>query len=298
MSRRDLAWLVLLGALWGAVYPLNTVVLRELPVAAVVVGRTSSAALVLVPVAWKLGALAAVRQRPWAVLTAAILQATIPLVLMTLGQQHVDAGVAGIVLASQPVWAVVITGVLDRHVERRVVVGVLVGLAGVALLFVDDLQWGETSGWGGLTLVGAAFCFAAGAVFIERAVPEVPALGTAAAAMGVSAVVLTPFAVGASPPLLGLATMWWLGVLGVGATGMALVLFYCLVRRVGAARGNMAGYLGVGFGLLFGLSLQGDLVHYETLVGLALIVLGIWLPKALPPSPNNSLQDQGQTSCT
>jgi hypothetical protein len=44
MARRDAVLLVVLGALWGSVYPLTTVVLRELSPPAVVLVRTGLSA--------------------------------------------------------------------------------------------------------------------------------------------------------------------------------------------------------------------------------------------------------------
>src|SRR5438105_3578523 len=105
MMRRDAACLVLVGAAWGSVYPLTTVVLRELPPPAVVLARTSLAALVLVPLAVRRRVLRPALDRITAVIGAALLQATFPLILLTTGQQHVSAALAGILLATQPAWA-------------------------------------------------------------------------------------------------------------------------------------------------------------------------------------------------
>lgn len=288
MNRRDVAWLVLLGALWGAVYPLTSVVLETLPPAAVVMGRTALAGVVLVPLVWRAGATRVLAARPAAVAGAALLQATIPLVLLTTGQRHVQAAVAGIVLASQPVWTVVITAILDHRVRARAAVGVVVGLAGVALLFAGDLHTQGTTLAGGLLLVGAAACFAGGTVYIERVVPEVPALPMAAAAMATSALVLAPFAVAAHPPRPDPSTTGWLVVLGVVATGGALVLFYALIQDIGAVRANLAGYLAPGFAIGYGLVLLDESVSTTDLVGLAVILAGTYLAGRAPtatPAP-------------
>jgi drug/metabolite transporter (DMT)-like permease len=268
---------VLLGALWGAVYPLNTVVLRELPVAAVVVWRTGLSAAVLAPFAWRSGVLGAVRAQPLAVLGAALLQATIPLVLLTAGQQHVGAGLAGIILASQAVWAAVMTSALDRAVQRNVVVGVLVGLAGVALLFVRNLNLGGTSGLGGAALVGAAMSYAAGTVYIERVIPKVPPLATATTAMVVSAVALGPFAIRAAPPVPDLETFGWLVLLSHAGSGGALVLFYWLIRRVGAVRASLAGYLAPGFAVGYGSAFLTERVSLVTVIGFGSVLTGTYL---------------------
>jgi drug/metabolite transporter (DMT)-like permease len=230
------------GALWGSVYPLTTVVLRDLSPPAVVLARTAVSALVLIPAAAARHVLRPVMTRPVATAGAALLQATVPLVLLTTGQQHVPAALAGIVLATQPVWAAVFTWITDHTVRARELAGVLAGLAGIAVLYSRDLHLGAASGYGGLELLAAAASYAAGTVYIQRVIPDIPPLATAAT-MTVSAVALAPFAVATGIPLPAPATALALAVLAVAATGSALVLFYGLIHRVGAVRASLAGYL-------------------------------------------------------
>ena len=277
MTRRDAAWLVLLGAAWGSVYPLTTLVLRELPAPTVVLARTALAALVLVPLAVRRDVLRPVLDRLTAVIGAALLQATFPLVLLTTGQQHVSAALAGILLATQPAWAAVLTWVADRAMRVRELVGVLVALGGIVVLYARDLHLGSASGQGGLELLAAAACYAAGTVYIQRVIPEVPPLATAAAAMTVSAVAMAPFAAIAGFPIPNLVTAVWLVVLAVAATGGALVLFYALIRRAGAIRANLAGYLAPAFAVAYGRAFLSEPIHAQAIAGLALILIGSYI---------------------
>ncbi len=281
MTRRDAVLLVFLGAVWGAVYPLTSLVLRELSPPAVVAARTALGALLLLPLAVRRGALAGVRERAGALVVAALLQATVPLVLLTTGQQHVAAGLAGILVGSQPVWATLLTVAAERTIHPRELLGILVGMLGVALLFVRDLDATGTSMWGGGLLLAAAFFYGAGSVYIHRRLPDVSPLVTATAAMTVSAAALAPFAVTAVPPLPDAATTGWLIVLGVGATGAAQVLFYALIQQVGAVRANLAAYFAPGFAVAYGAGFLHDRITAAALGGLVLITAGSLL--AAPP---------------
>ncbi|GII52823.1 ABC transporter permease [Planotetraspora thailandica] len=277
MNRRDAGLLLLLGAIWGAIYPLTSVVLREMPPAAIVVARTGLSAMVLIPFAARSGALNAVRARAGAVLIAALLQVTVPLLLLTIGQQYVGAALAAILVATQPVWAAVLSTVLTRTIPWRLLAGVILGLTGVALLFLRNVDVGGTSGWGAAALVAAAAFIAAGSVWAERAIPEVPPLGTATAAMTISALVLAPAAGIAGVRLPGLQTIEALLVLSLVSTAGALVLFYVLIQRMGAARANLAGYLDPGFAVAYSMSLLGERVSPGALVGLVLIITGSYI---------------------
>ncbi|MEV6987320.1 DMT family transporter [Sphaerisporangium sp. NPDC051017] len=277
MNRRDAALLVLLGALWGAIYPLTAVVLRDLPVLAIVAARTGLAAVVLTPLAFHRGVMKVLWTRPGGVLVASLVQVVIPLALLTSAQQYVSAGLAGILLATQPVWAAVLSAGVSRTVRARQVAGVLIGLCGVTVLFLRDVQLGSSSGWAAIALVAAAAFIAAGALWVERGLSDVPPLGIAAAAMAISTVMITPVAAVAkiSPPPP--STVGLLLILGVVSTAGALVLFYTLIHHIGAVRANLAGYLDPGFAVVYSMIFLGEIATPAALLGLLLILAGSYI---------------------
>jgi drug/metabolite transporter (DMT)-like permease len=261
------------------VYPLTTIALRELSPPAVVFYRAALAAVVLLPVALRAGVLRAAAARPLAVLGAARLPATSPWVLLPPCHQHVSAALAGIVLATQALWAAVLTAAAGG-LRARTLAGILTGLCGVIALFAADLRLDGSTGLGGLELLAAAACYAAGSVYIERVIPEVPPVATAAAAMTVSAIALVPFAAATGLAIPGLATAVWVVVLGVAGTGAALAGFYLLIQRAGAVRANLAGYLAPAFAVLYGLTFLGEHLQPGAIAGLALILAGSYLAVA------------------
>lgn len=274
MRVRDAALLVVLGVAWGAVYPLTSLLLRYFPPTAVVLGRTGLSMAALLPFTARAGTLRHAFTHPVQLLGAALLQAAIPLMLLTLGQQHVKPGLAGIILASQPVWAAILTGVLDHVLRIRELAGVLVGLTGIAVLARPGASSAATSAWGLLALIGAAACYAAGAVYIQRVIPEIPPGTSATAAMAISTAVLLPFGIAEWPRAPGWGAVGWLAVLAVCATGFPLVLYYALIRRTGPVRASLAGYLAPGFALIGSLVIFREVPTTEEVFGLALIVGG------------------------
>jgi drug/metabolite transporter (DMT)-like permease len=276
MSRRDAALLILLAALWGAVYPLTSLALRELSPAPVVLGRTALAALFLVPLAARRGALAGIRRQPAEVLKASLLQAALPLVLLTLGQTQVSSSLAGILAGLQPVFVALLSLPASEAspTRSRQLAGILLGMVGTVLLFAGNLTTSGTAGWAGGAIIASAALFALGAVYIHRALPGVEPLGMAAAAMTITAVALTPFATLAAPRFPGLATFGWLLLLGPVGTGVALVLFYSLIHRSGPTRAALAFYLAPCFALLFGATFLGEPATPSEVGGLGLILAG------------------------
>ena len=288
MRRGDFGFIVVLGAIWGAVYPLTAVALRQVGPTEVVFARTAAAAVILVPFAFRARVLRAVIARWPDVLAAAALQATIPLVLLTIGQQHVSASVAGILSGAQPVAVALLAFAIPgaRRPGWQLITGIAVGLAGIVLLFSGRLGASGTSLPGGLAVLGSAFFFALGAVWIDARLADIPPLAVASTAMCVSAIALLPFAV-SSVALTSPETAAELIVLGAVGTGAALVLFYALIQRASAARAGMAFYLAPGFAVLYSATFLHDNVTAAILAGLSLITAGSLLtlaPHRLPPS--------------
>lgn len=251
------------------------------------------AALVLVPVAIAAGALGGLRQRGRAVAIAALLQAAGPFLLIAAGEQEIDSGVAGILVATMPLFTVLLAMRVDHseRAERHQAVGLGVGLAGVALLLGVDLTGSLAELAGGLAVVLAALSYAVGALYMKRRLSDLPPLGTSAAVMLASTAWLAVPAL-IEPPSHGpggeaVAAVAALGLLG---TGLAFAVFYALIGRVGAARSSLVTYIAPGFAVVYGAAFLDEPITAAVIAGLGLILLGSRLAaapsRAERPSPS------------
>src|SRR5258705_11384976 len=99
-----------LAALWGASYLFIKVALDDLSPVALVFVRAALGALVLAPVAVRRGAFAPARAHLGTLAFIAAVQITGPFLLIAAGGQAIPSALAGILVASAPVW----TGSLAR----------------------------------------------------------------------------------------------------------------------------------------------------------------------------------------
>ncbi|MEV6987569.1 DMT family transporter, partial [Sphaerisporangium sp. NPDC051017] len=289
MSRRAWVELLVLSALWGVVYLLIEITLRELSPVLVVLGRVALAALLLTPLAITRGALRPLRKHPRAVIETVLVQATAPLLLLTFGQRYVSSGLAGILTGAQPLF-VALLAVRFAPDQRpngwRGVLGIVLGLLGLIALFGIDLRDGHGALLGGLFVVTAAVCYAAGALMIHRRLSDAEPLGVATSAMLVSTVALAIPGVFSLPDHLpGLPVAAALLVLGVVCTGFTLVLFYTLIAQSGPAHAALAFYLSPGFAVLFGTVFLHEKPSVTTVLGLVAIVVGAALASRTQKSP-------------
>jgi drug/metabolite transporter (DMT)-like permease len=286
MNRRAWIFMGLLAATWGASYLFIKVGLRDLDAAQVVCARTALAALVLLPVAVRAGAVPALLARKASVVLIAVVQVVIPFLLISVGESHIDSALAGILVASAPIFTALLATRFD-HAERSSgwgAVGVLVGILGVALLFGVDLSGDGTALLAGAGILVAGLCYAGGAMLIKKRMAGVPPAGVAASTMTVSALVTLPIALVHPPTSLGLDAAGSMLALGVLGTGLAFLLFYTLIAELGPARASLVAYIAPGFAVIYGAALLGESITGATIGGLGLILLGSWMgAESRPP---------------
>lgn len=278
MSRRAWVELVVLAALWGAVYPLIEITLRDLSPVLVVLGRVTLASGLLVPLALHRRALKPLWHRPKAITETVLVQATVPLLLLTFGQRYVTSAVAGILIGAQPLFVAVLAlrfAPDQRPRGWRGITGIALGFGGLVLLFGVDLHGGAEALAGGALVLVAALSYAAGAILIHRRHAYAQPVGVAASAMVVTTTVLAIPALFSLPGTMpSVETTAALMVLGVVCTGMTLVLFYSLITEAGPARAALAFYLSPVFAVAFGAVFLNEPLSAATGCGLVAIVSG------------------------
>jgi drug/metabolite transporter (DMT)-like permease len=281
MSRRSWFMFLSLAALWGASYLFIKVGLEDdLAPPFIVFARTALAALVLLPVAAHLGALAGVRERLAPLFVLGLVQVTGPFMLITIGEQEISSSLTGILVAGAPIFTFLLAFALEgeERATRASLLGVALGIAGVALLLGVDAPGGASALVGGLLVVLATTGYAIGAWFLKRRVPGVQPVGAVATTCAASALMTLPVALFFVPDHVpSLAASGSLVVLGVGGTGIAFVLFYTLVGIVGPRTTSLVAYVAPGFSVVYGVTLLDERFTVATSAGLVLIVGGSWL---------------------
>jgi drug/metabolite transporter (DMT)-like permease len=280
VTRRAWIQMSVLAALWGASYMFIKVSLDDVSPIVVVWVRLVLAALVLLPIAHSRGVLAALRPHLPTIALLALVQVLAPFLLITFGERHIQSSLAGILVASAPIFTALLAFRLDREelATGWRLVGVFVGIVGVGLLFGVDLTGDSAALLGGLMVLLASFGYAIGPLQMKRRLQGVPPLATAAATMTIAALVLTPavpFAIPSHTP--GLDTIGSLLVLGAGGTGFAFLIFYILISEVGPGRATVVAYIAPGFSVVYGVVLLGERFTVGTAAGLVLILGGSWL---------------------
>ena len=213
---------------------------------------------------------------------AAVVGNVAPYTLFGIGQRSVDSTLAGAINATTPLFTLAIALAVrtaDR-LDRRAVVGLLVGFAGTVLLLAP---WQGNGGdlKGSLTCLAAAASYAVAFIFMSRMLvgrgvpPMVLAAGQLVAATVITALTLP--VVGTESIDLRTDSVIALAILGVGGTGLAYVLNYRLVADEGPTAASTVTYLMPVVSVILGGVALGEDVGPRLLAGIVVVLLGVGL---------------------
>ena len=174
------------------------------------------------------------------IVLVALLNMVVPFVLISWAMKHVEAGVGALLLGTTPLIAMVMGHFLtdDERITRSRLLAVIMAISGIVILVGREALTGLGSAAiaAQLAIVAAGACYVS-AGFVMRRIDMEPVTFTAIA-LGAGSVILAIFALTVSgpPPLHmsseGFAALIWLGVL---PTGLAYMLRFWLVKRVGVS---------------------------------------------------------------
>lgn len=281
MKQRDLADLVLLGAIWGASFLFMRIAAPAFGPVALVAVRMAIGGLVLLPLLALRGDLPALRTHGARIALIGVLNSTLPFLLITYAMLTLTAAFGAVLNATVPMWTALVAALwLRDHPRPTQWLGLAVGAAGVVVLVGDRVDfkpggagWTETLAIGA-TLLGMLF-YGLSANVARRTLTGVPTQATAAGSQLVAAVLLAPWAAWlwpAQPPTPG---EWAAAlVLGVICTGLAYVLYFRLIDRIGPMRTANVTYLIPVFATLYGTLFLGEPITLRLVAGGAIVLAG------------------------
>jgi drug/metabolite transporter (DMT)-like permease len=284
MQTRFLGVLLLLGAVWGASFLLIKIGVAEMPPMTLVALRLVISALILLGVLYGRGLRLPARPRAWGDLfLLGLVGLVLPYVLITWAEQYMQSGMAAILNATTPLFAVLLTYLWTREERLSGVkaLGVMLGFVGVVIAVgLENVSLTDGGALPQLAVLLAALCYAVAGIHGRRAFRGVPALVPATGQLLAGAILITPAALlwdGVPTSLPSPLALGAVAALAIFGTAFAYVLLYWLLERIGPTRTSMVTYLLPPFALVYGALFLQEGISLEALLGLALVVAGILL---------------------
>lgn len=282
MRFRAPAVLLALGGVWGASFLFIKVSVDEIPPLEVAGGRIFFGALAVVVVM-------VIQRKPLPhspaliakVALMALFANVVPFTLIAWAEVHIDSGIASVLNSTMPLFTALFAAAFlteERFTTGRLA-GLAVGFVGVVVLSEGNiLEITDSDVLGQLAVVGASLCYGAGAVYARTLLRAEDPLGLSGLQLILGTLLAVPvsLAVEGSPDY-SLSVKGWLSLLALGivGSGFAYVAYLWLIDNLGSVRASLVTYIIPAVGLLLGWSVLGEEIGLGTILGTALIVLGI-----------------------
>jgi drug/metabolite transporter (DMT)-like permease len=275
------------GLIWGTSFLWIKLALQETSPLILVAFRTlfagiTSLIIVLIikkiKITWQL-----IRSWLWLFLLLGLINAVIPFILISWGEQYISSGIASVLNSTAPIFTGLMASFLIREdrMTAKKIAGVLIGFSGVVLLFLPSFFQSEIKNLLGIAAVlFSAFLYATSGIILKRRVYRLDSdvqvmlqyLFAAMITWGIVFVFEKPIEI----PRLALTWvgLLWLGVLG---SSVASSIYFKLLHEVGPTRSSTVLYIPPLAGLLLGALILGEPLGWQTLAGGGLILAGIVL---------------------
>ena len=280
MTWRGWAAFAALGIIWGLPYFFIKVAVQEVSPFALAFSRVALAAIILMPIAWRRGALRSLGRHKAAIAAFGLIEFAIPFSLISLGERWISSSVTGILIAMVPLAIALIQrffGIREALGGWRIA-GLAIGFIGVAALLGTGPITGIL-GWAGVgCMVVSTLCYAVGPLIIQRHLQNLDSIGPLAASLAVAAcILLIPAAAEIPSRLPSTNALASIAVLGIVCTAVAMLLMFYLVNHAGASRATVITYINPVVATLLGVLVLDEHLGIGGFVAFALILLGSWL---------------------
>jgi drug/metabolite transporter (DMT)-like permease len=197
------------------------------------------------------------------------------------GEQYVPSGLAAVLFGVMPLYTALLAGVLlpDEPLRAPLVVGVLIGIGGLALAFAESVELGsDKAAIGAAALALAPLGAAVGSVSQKRRGAELDAVvlnGWAMLVSGLLLLLISALGEDWGEAVWSAETVGSIAYLALLGTAVAFVTLTVLLRHLSAQAISFLAML-LPFGaLVFGATLYDEPITARALAGAALVATGL-----------------------
>lgn len=281
----DYLLMTLTAIMWASAFIAMKIVVPETGALWLATGRVIVGFLVLLPYAIYRGFAVPKSPKVWAlVIATSFFNVVIPFVLISWGELTVDAGIASLLMGVAPFIALVGAhfSTSDDRMTLPKIIAVILGFAGiVTIVGLDALSGlGQETLVAQLAIVAATISYVIAGLLIRKI--DLDPVSLVCWMLGAGSVMLFTLAIGSQgwcqfdiSPL----AFWSLIYLGIVPTGIAQIIRFMLIKKIGLAVFSISVNLVPVFGIGLGALLLGEVVSIRTFIALALVLAGLFVSK-------------------
>jgi drug/metabolite transporter (DMT)-like permease len=286
----DYAMLLALAAMWGAAFLFSKIAVQSIePFTATLLRQIVAAAIFVALVAWTGERQAMTRDEHVNAFLTAALGTGIPFALITWGVVEVDASIAAILMGLMPLTVLVLAHWTtdDERLTGPKIIGVVLGFAGLVLLFWPDITGSNVHAGSPLRFAAillAAICYAVNALVTKKLRHLKPRPLYRVVMLWTLAILAPPAFLLESPLSAQPTAEGWMAVLilGVFSSALGSILLFAIVARNGATFFGQINFLVPLFGVVWGAVFLGERLTLWSGAALASILAGVAIARLNP----------------
>jgi len=282
----DWCFLLALVVMFGSAFLLTKIAVQDIPPVLVVAGRIVIGALILCMLAMWQGQSFSSLIAYWKIIIVLALTGNcVPFFLITWGQQYVDSGLAGILMAMMPLSTILLAHffVSGEAITANKLIGFVVGFVGVVILMLPQINSDTQYQWLHLLAMLSILCGAISYAINSVIAHQLPNISLTLLSSGVliaASVLILPISIWSSYgwiPDVSNSALLALLILGLFPSGIATIVYFSLIRRAGAAFMSQTNYLIPLWAVFIGVVFGHEYISLNAMIALAVILSGIAL---------------------
>ena len=294
MRRRLLAYVLLIIAIlvWGFAYVVTKSGLSALPPMLFALLRYAVASILLVPLALARGGLSKLPQPvPWTtIILMSVTGVGLYYVLFNLSLSYTSASQTALIQSAFPaIVAIMAAFWLHEHQTRRRIIGIVLAVAGVALIVArgpaDDTASNPLLG--NLLAFASVLCWGMYTILAKRMSTADPIAVTAVISL-IGTVMLVPAVLIENAPLSlsAIPREGWLAILYLGglASAASYLLYMRALRELDASLVGTYINLAPVIGVVSGVLVLGESITATAVIGGVMVLAGVWISSMRSPS--------------
>lgn len=276
--------MIALVIMFGSAFMFTKIAVQAYPPSVVAAGRIIIAALVLIIFSIIRKDSFSFLKHHWSLLIAlAFFGSCLPFYLISWGQQTVDSGIAGILMAIMPLTTIVLAHffVVGEKLTTNRVVGFVLGFVGIVILFGPKALVNYDSDVGRLIAMLAillgAVSYAVNTIIAKR-LPNESLVALSAAVLTIASILMMPaiFFTGQTWSLSADSIEFvFLVLLGIFPTAIATVIYFAVITRVGPSFLSQINYLIPVWAVIIGVLFLNEKIGLNAIIALVIILAGI-----------------------
>jgi drug/metabolite transporter (DMT)-like permease len=274
-----------LALIWGVSFLLIKVAVQDMSPAVLLLLRAASGFLALAVIVKVMGRPLlgeGWRTRLGSFAILAITNAIVPWVAIAWGEERISSSLASILNSTSTLWTAILIYWAMPSERPSIVnyVGVVLGFVGVVVLVLPDLLSRGLSAnfFGAVAILVAALSYALNAIYQRVKMRNVSLFDVSIGQLAASTVFAIPLAI-PSLPNVHVAPLSMAAVIGLGAagTGIAYLLYYYVMNKLGAVRAAGVTLLVPVTAVFWGVVLLHETLSLPIVIGMIVILVGIVL---------------------